>query len=171
MTSIIDVAKNISLKYKLLLNEVIDEIKLHKLLYFAQREYLSKYNEELFKEQFEAWTYGPVSVEVRNKIQDIISNDDPIDFVGKDIVDNVTLQYAAIDSMELSKVSHKETSWKNAHKGFNKFDKCNVPISIHDIKFDGKNNNDQELFTSEIDNNIREFIDNIDESELSEFEL
>lgn len=72
---------------------------------------------------------------------------------------------------KLSKVSHKETSWKNAHKGFNKFDKCNVPISIDDIKFDGKNNNDQELFTSEIDNNIREFIDNIDESELSEFEL
>lgn len=100
MTSIIDVTKYISLKYQLLFNEAIDEMKLHKLLYFAQREYLSKYNEELFKEQFEAWTYGPVSVDVRNKIQDIISNDDPIDFVGKDIVDNVTLQYAAIDSME-----------------------------------------------------------------------
>ena len=56
MTSIIDVAKYISLKQKLLFNGAIDEMKLHKLLYFAQREYLSKYNEELFKEQFEAWT-------------------------------------------------------------------------------------------------------------------
>lgn len=171
MTNIIDVAKYISLKYRMLFNDAIDEMKLHKLLYFAQREYLAKYNEELFKEKFEAWTYGPVSVDVRNNLQDIISNESEIDFDGKEIVDNVILQYAPIDSIELSKLSHKETSWKNAHNGYDKFEKCTVPLSIEDIKFDGKNNNDQELFANEIDNDTKEFIDSIDESELTEFEL
>ncbi len=40
-------------------------MKLHKLLYFAQRESLAITNEPLFEENFEGWKYGSVSREVR----------------------------------------------------------------------------------------------------------
>ena len=39
---------------------IITNLKLNKLLYFAQGWYLSKYNEPLFGEQIEAWNLGPV---------------------------------------------------------------------------------------------------------------
>ena len=39
---------------------IITNLKLNKLLYFAQGWYLSKYNEPLFEEQIEAWNLGPV---------------------------------------------------------------------------------------------------------------
>ncbi len=62
---IIDVAQYIYDEYKRQSGEVIDEMKLHKLLYFAQRESLAITNEPLFEENFEGWKYGPVSREVR----------------------------------------------------------------------------------------------------------
>jgi uncharacterized phage-associated protein len=35
-------------------------MKLQKLVYFAQGYHLAKYNKPLLKENFQAWTYGPV---------------------------------------------------------------------------------------------------------------
>ena len=65
MERIIDVAQYIYEEYKRQSGEVIDEMKLHKLLYLAQRESLAITNELLFSEVFEGWKYGPVSKEVR----------------------------------------------------------------------------------------------------------
>ncbi len=42
-----------------------DEMKLHKLLYFTQRECLIQKGEPMFDAQFEAWKYGPVMVQIR----------------------------------------------------------------------------------------------------------
>lgn len=43
----------------------ITQLKLQKLLYFTEAYYMATYNKsELFKEQFYAWTYGPVCKEV-----------------------------------------------------------------------------------------------------------
>ena len=42
----------------------LTNLKLQKLLYFAQGKYLSKYNAPLFKEEIEAWFLGPVVREV-----------------------------------------------------------------------------------------------------------
>ena len=46
--------------------ENMDQMKMHKLMYFSQRESLMKLNNPLFDELFEAWKYGPVLVSVRN---------------------------------------------------------------------------------------------------------
>ena len=40
--------------------DAITPLKLQKLLYFAQGNYLAKYNMPLFDEDFEAWIHGPV---------------------------------------------------------------------------------------------------------------
>ena len=66
MERIIDVAQYICEEYRRQSSEAIDEMKLHKLLYFAQRESLAISNEPLFEESFEGWKYGPVSTEIRS---------------------------------------------------------------------------------------------------------
>lgn len=45
---------------------VIDEMKLHKLLYLTQRESLAITGQPLFEEEFEGWKYAPVCREVRS---------------------------------------------------------------------------------------------------------
>jgi uncharacterized phage-associated protein len=45
----------------------LTNLKLQKLLYFAQGKYLSKYDAPLFKENIEAWPLGPVVREVYNE--------------------------------------------------------------------------------------------------------
>ena len=160
MTNVLDVAKYISQLYKQLFNEAIDEMKLHKLLYYSQRQCLTEFNKPLFNDNFEAWAYGPVIPIVRNNLQEIISNKEKINFEEKDLVKDIVLQYAPIDSFELSEMTHKETSWQNAHKGYGKYDRCNVAMSISDIKNDGINNKDNELFASGISNELKNVIDN-----------
>ena len=44
----------------------VDQMKMHKLMYFAQRESLMYNKEPLFDSEFEGWKYGPVLVEVRD---------------------------------------------------------------------------------------------------------
>jgi uncharacterized phage-associated protein len=42
----------------------VTQMKLQKLVYFAQGYHLAKYNEPLIKENFQAWKYGPVVPEI-----------------------------------------------------------------------------------------------------------
>lgn len=58
----------------------MDEMKLHKLLYFTQRESFILLGKPMFPEQFEAWKYGPVMRCLRkahweSKIQSVLSKD------------------------------------------------------------------------------------------------
>lgn len=53
MERIIDVAQYIYNEYKQQSGKVIDEMKLHKLLYLSQRENLAIINEPMFPETFE----------------------------------------------------------------------------------------------------------------------
>ena len=40
--------------------EVISNLKMQKLLYYAQGHFSALYDEPLFEERIEAWRYGPV---------------------------------------------------------------------------------------------------------------
>ena len=45
----------------------IDEMKMHKLMYFAQRESFIEYDKPLFSARFYGWKFGPVLKEVREE--------------------------------------------------------------------------------------------------------
>lgn len=45
-------------------NNDLTNLKLQKMLYFAQVEYLKEYGKPLFSENIQAWRYGPVVKEV-----------------------------------------------------------------------------------------------------------
>lgn len=49
--------------------EVISNLKMQKMLYYAQGHYLATTNEALFNDKIEAWTYGPVVKSVYDRFK------------------------------------------------------------------------------------------------------
>ena len=141
MERIVDVAQYIFTEYKKISGEIIDEMKLHKLLYFTQRESLAITGQLLFAEEFEGWKFGPVCREVRNCYtkDGMLSNDiKDISLESAYIAKNVILQYGAYEPWKLSELSHKETSWKNVRKGIPNGQNGNRKISLDDIRKDAE---------------------------------
>ena len=142
MESIVDVAQYIYEEYKRQSGESIDEMKLHKLLYLTQRESIALTNEPMFPEHFEGWKYGPVCREVRvNYTEDGMNMQDirKISLENAYIAKNIILQYGALASWKLSRISHDELSRKNSRKGLQPNDNENIIISMEDIRKDAGN--------------------------------
>ena len=140
MEKIINVAQYIFNEYKRVTGEVIDEMKLQKLLYFSQRETFAILNEPLFDEVFEGWKYGPVSREVRTSYTTDGMNYETEDIKSesKYIINNVIQEYGALASWKLSALTHKETSWINSRKGLKKEENGRIKIQTEDIREDAK---------------------------------
>lgn len=156
MYTAIDFTKYIASRYRNEYGVSIDEMKLHKLLYFAQRESLIQIGQPLFRELFYAWKYGPVLVAIRDYIKffGAIPQYGDCSIADKyiPIFDKVFSQYAHKDSWSLSRLSHGEYSWKNARKGLGPVDACNNPISIEDIKVDANRIKLRRYFLSHLGN-------------------
>ena len=140
MEKIINVAQYIFNEYKRVTEEIIDEMKLQKLLYFSQRETFAILNQPLFNEVFEGWKYGPVSREVRTVFTEdgINAQTEDIKSESKYIINNIIQEYGALASWKLSALTHKETSWLNSRKGLKKEENGNVKIKIEDLREDAK---------------------------------
>ena len=140
MEKILNVAEYIFKEYNRVTGELIDEMKLQKLLYFSQRETLAILNKPLFNEEFEGWKYGPISREVRTVFtKDGINTDtEDIKSENKYIINNVILEYGSLASWKLSEISHKEVSWLNSRKDLKDGENGNRKIKLEDIKEDAK---------------------------------
>ena len=64
MEDVVKIASYISQRYEHQYGTRINEMKLHKLLYFTQREWLVKLGEHMFGEKFKARKYGHDKVEI-----------------------------------------------------------------------------------------------------------
>jgi len=140
MEKIINVAQYIFNEYKRVTEEIIDEMKLQKLLYFSQRETFAILNQPLFNEVFEGWKYGPVSREVRTVFTEdgINAQTEDIKSESKYIINNIIQEYGALALWKLSALTHKETSWLNSRKELKKEENGNVEIKMEDIREDAK---------------------------------
>ena len=140
MENVLNVAQYIFDEYKRQAKTSIDEMKLHKLPYFAQRESFAITGKQLFDGEFRGWKYGPVCCEVRNAFSPdgIVVDTSPVSDECAYIVNNVVQEYGSIASWKLSELSHKEISWKNARKGLTAEQNGNNLISISDIQEDAK---------------------------------
>lgn len=140
MDKILDVAAYVARKYQEISNEKIDEMKLHKLLYFIQRESFALLGTPAFRGEFEGWKYGPVSREVRANYCDgdiICQTEEPSDDVAY-IADNVLAQYGPIETWRLSQLSHQDSSWLNSRAGLAPDDIGHVPLKLEDIQKDAE---------------------------------
>lgn len=139
MESLINVATYICIKYRNEFGKQIDEMKLHKLLYFSQRESLIQNDESLFDNVFYGWKYGPVLKEIRYMYEDlIIQNTCNISQRARNIIDHVFLSYASKDSWSLSILTHGEISWKNSRVGLLESENGDNPMCISDIRLDAE---------------------------------
>ena len=140
MERAIDVAAYIIRKYREVSGEEIDEMKLHKLLYFTQREAIAITGEPAISDSFEGWKYGPVCCAVRKLYYngEINAEIKAIPSALQYIADNVIYEYGSLASWKLSQLSHEEKSWKNARKGLKADDCGSVEMKIDDIYYDAK---------------------------------
>lgn len=136
MYSVMNIASYICNRYMKENHMRIDEMKLHKLLYFAQRESLIQNNEPLFSEQFEAWKYGPVLREIREHYKNNDFDYSYDDQSLKPIMDKVFSEYSHVLSWSLSMISHGEESWKRARKDLQEWENGNNKIDTNDIRID-----------------------------------
>ena len=140
MNKVLDVAQYIFDEYKRQSKTEIDEMKLHKLLYFAQRESFAITGSPLFEGELRGWKYGPVCCEVRNAFSPdgIVIDTSPVSDECAYIINNVVQEYGTIASWKISEMSHKEISWINSRKGLTAEQNGNNLISIDDIREDAK---------------------------------
>lgn len=139
MVSLIDAASYIVQEYDKEYKEHISEMKLHKLLYFAQRESLILKDEPLFDAVFYGWKYGPVLKEIRSLYPSVFYRFemDPQSYRElKPVMDSVFLRYAGKDAWSLSRLTHGEYSWKQSRLGVNEYENSDNPMKLEDIKVD-----------------------------------
>ena len=140
MKDILTVASYISGRYEKEFGQPIDEMKLHKLLYFTQREALIQTDEPIFPEEFQGWRLGPVAPMIRDNYQNEnfppVSEEDMAEY--KAVMDYVFENYAPKDSWSLSRLSHGEICWKISRKGIAPSASSSVPIPNADIRLDAQ---------------------------------
>lgn len=143
MDNIIDIANYLFRAYKEMSGEELDEMKLHKLLYFIQRESFAVFGEPLFKERLEGWVYGPVSPEVRSAYSkgEITGQETrPVSRKTHILVKRALSKYGDLASWKLSQLAHEEISWQNARKGLDSNARGDVELSNADIQKDAVRN-------------------------------
>ncbi len=139
MISIFIAAQYVAQRYRKSFGRPLDEMKLHKLLYFAQRESFVMFGQPMFSSQFEAWKYGPVMPCLRGRVwdtdEDILTAHPDIHFFIP-VFDKVFELYAAKNSWTLSSVSHGESCWQKAKDKENGYSP--VEIMTDDIRVDAE---------------------------------
>lgn len=138
MYSATEIASCICSRYQTEYGKKIDEMKLHKLLYFVQRESFIQTGRSLFSEQFEAWKFGPVMPCIREYYKTNTFPDCSTDDVTDKIIDNVFKIYGDTRPWSLGMMSHEEISWKNARVGVPEDKNGNTKISAEDIRLDAE---------------------------------
>ena len=117
----------------------MDEMKMHKLMYFSQRESLMYNNEPLFDGVFYGWRYGPVLKEVRSAYMSDSLSCKFFEKVSENtmkLLKSVLERYGSLSSWKLSSLSHEEFSWKKARKGLAASDNGDVKLSLDAMKVD-----------------------------------
>lgn len=140
MVNVLTVAACICGRYQEAYGEKIDEMKLHKMMYFAQRESLIQTGEPLFDATFRGWKYGPVLKEIRRPYQEDAM---PPVTAGEaaavmPILDTVFADFADKDSFSLSRLTHGEISWRRSRKGVAPAANSDNPIHTDDIRLDAQ---------------------------------
>lgn len=133
------VAKALYDMYRAQYGENMDEMKMHKLMYFSQRESLMYNGEQLFDGEFYGWKFGPVLKEVRSEYMlphPFGGFFEPVEEKTKELLHSVLERYGSLSSWKLSSLSHEEFSWKKARAGLDASDNGDVVLSLKAMMVD-----------------------------------
>lgn len=139
MITVFQAAAYLCDRYSKTFGQKLDEMKLHKLLYFTQRESLIRIGAPMFDAEFRAWRYGPVITAIRDAYQEDrlheLPRQEDIEMY-QEVFDYVFQEFASSKSTTLVTLTHGESSWKNARIGYGKYDASDVLMSMDDIRQD-----------------------------------
>ena len=116
------------------LGDMISNLKLQKLCYYAQGFSLALYNKPLFKEEIVAWNHGPVVPELYREYKEYGANGIPVPNVDltkytkeeKELMNEVYTVYGQFSAWKLVNMTHSEAPWRDAN--------INEVISIESMK-------------------------------------
>jgi uncharacterized phage-associated protein len=103
--------------------DLLSNLKLQKLLYYGQGFHLAINGKRLFRENVEAWTYGPVVPPVYHEYKSYDNgvlppptdfNPDEIDEEARGILNEVFQVYGQYSAWKLANMTHEEPPWRNA---------------------------------------------------------
>lgn len=120
--------------------DFLTPLRLQKLLYYAQAWSLAEHGRPLFPESIEAWANGPVVREIWDRFRDlgrkpILPEDVDADgAIGLDDEDRgfvaaVWESYKGYSAWSLREMTHQESPWVDARKGFGPVDRCDAEIT------------------------------------------
>lgn len=152
--------------------EEVTPLMLQKLLYFIQGVSDALNGEPIFYEKCQAWVHGPVYPEVYDMFRDFKYN--PIEdarfaiFEGSEdaltdkerrTIDLVIDTFGEYSGKVLERITHEETPWKLARRGYADNIPSNEPITLESIKAYYDEKNEQYDFSEE--EGLRKYIRDI----------
>lgn len=111
-------------------NRSISNLKLQKILYFVQAEFLVTNNQPCFSEEIEAWDFGPVVPEVYHQYKIFGSANIPVirrvfnptKILPEDevLMDGIIDQCAEYSASDLVQITHNQSPWNDNYvSGYN----------------------------------------------------
>jgi uncharacterized phage-associated protein len=108
--------------------EELSNLKLQKLLYYAQGHHLARYERPLFTDDVQAWSHGPVVPEVYHEYKRfgsapiVLPDDDPftweeVDPGTTEFLSQVWNTYGGYSAGRLRNMTHEEPPWQRNWHG------------------------------------------------------
>lgn len=122
--------------------DLITNLKLQKLVYYAQAWFLALYDEPLFPERLEAWIHGPTQPDLYRRFKDsrwnpISENPDCPQFDDSRVqphLDEILDVYGDLTTHHLERLTHQEAPWKIARNGLPLDVESTAEISHEDMR-------------------------------------
>jgi uncharacterized phage-associated protein len=119
----------------------VNNLKLQKLLYYAQAWHLGRFGSPLFPEKFQAWSTGPAIPALYWKykpwsIRHIGTHGEPpvFDAAINQLLREVADEYMPIDEYDLASLTYRETPFRNARGGVDLSEPCEAELSETDMR-------------------------------------
>ncbi|MBQ9860944.1 MAG: DUF4065 domain-containing protein [Clostridia bacterium] len=128
------------IRYEASRNRSVSNLRLQKLLYFIQAQFLFSIHTPCFSDRIEAWDFGPVVPNVYREYkmfggaripESIAEGDFGIEDEDKYVINLILEECAQYSTTSLVSLTHDQKPWREAHQ--NPFDKTISNQSIRDF--------------------------------------
>ena len=121
--------------------EGLTNLKLQKLLYYAQAWSLALYDRAVFDDPIEAWVHGPVVASVFRRFKQYRWNPitspaerESVPVTARPHLDEVLKVYGSFSATELERMTHAEEPWREARGGIPDHQPSRAVISLGTMK-------------------------------------
>jgi uncharacterized phage-associated protein len=119
----------------------LSNLKLQKLLYYAQAWHLAIFDQPLFEESIEAWVHGPVVASEYRRFKgwawQPIQDNPEMPTLGEAVeehLSDVVNVYGGMTAYQLEQLTHSEAPWINARNGVPEDEPSSAVISHERMK-------------------------------------